>query len=556
MSNVPPFLIMLAGAAVVPVLPARMRGWAFLAAPLITLAHLVFWLDHHSHLEVELAGLSLGLLKVNEVNEVWGTVFALVALGGGLFGLRLSDRVQQGAALAYGGSAFGVLFAGDLITLIVFWELMAVTSFLLIVNGGRPDSHAAAMRYLFVHVAGGAAFLGGILWHAGDAGSVALGTFEQTPAGWLALLGVLVNAAGFPFHSWLSDAYPESGVSGMVFLAYTTKTAVYVLVELFAGWGILVIAGAFTTLYASVYSLLQNDARRIIAYQIISPVGFMTAEVGIGTAHALEGVAAHAFTHVLWQSLMVMGAGTVLYAAGTSKLTELGGLARPLRFVFVLYLVGAVSLAILQLQTNVGMSLSTASELAVSLVLAAAASVTILAVVIRIPYYMFFGEPQGVTLRPIPASMYAAMGAAAALSLAAAIEEGWLFSIFRLGVHAENVGLNSFAFGAQAALFAGIAGWFALPWLKPRDGVVLDTDWLYRKAGPLVRRGLQIPLEAAFTACERAVAGAARRAGEIVVPSVPSARLARMGRPPVGAALAAILLTFAAVALLAWAVGG
>ena len=553
MGSLPPFLIMLAGAAVVPALPARMRGWAFLAAPLITLAHLVLWLDRDSHLEVELAGLSLGLLEVNHFNEVWGTVFALVALGGGLFGLRLSDRVQQGAALAYGGSAFGVLFAGDLITLIVFWELMAVTSFLLIVNGGRPDSRAAAMRYLFVHVAGGAAFLGGILWHAGDTGSVALGTFEQTPAGWLALLGVLVNAAGFPFHSWLSDAYPESGVSGMVFLAYTTKTAVYVLVELFAGWGILVIVGSFTTLYASVYSLLQNDARRIIAYQIISPVGFMTAEVGIGTAHALEGVAAHAFTHVLWQSLMVMGAGTVLYAAGTSKLTELGGLARPLRFVFALYLVGAVSLAILQLQTSVGSSLSNASELAVGLVLAAAAAVTIVAVVLRIPYYIFFGEPRGLTLRPIPASMYAAMGAAAALSIAAAIEEGWLFSLFRLEVHAENVGLSAFAFGAQAALLAGVAGWFALPWLKPRDGVVLDTDWLYRKAGPLVRQGLQVPLESAFTACERAVAVASRRAGAL---TAPSARLARMGRPPVGAALAAVLLTFAVVALLAWAIGG
>ena len=553
MSGVPPFLFMLIGSAVVFALPGRLRCWAFLVAPAVVLAQLIFWLDHHSGLSVELAGLTLTLLEVNEFNEVWGTVFALVALGGGVFGLRLRDRVQQGAALAYGGSAFGVLFAGDLLTLIVFWELMAVTSFLLIVNGGRPGSHAAAMRYLFVHVAGGAAFLGGILWHAGETGAFALDAFERTPAGWLALLGVLVNAAGFPFHSWLSDAYPESSVSSMVFLAYTTKTAVYVLLQLFPGWDVLVVGGVFTTLYASVYSLIQNDARRIIAYQIISPVGFMTAEVGIGTAHALEGVAAHAFTHVLWQSLMVMGAGTILHTAGTAKLTELGGLARPLRFVFVLYLVGAVSLAILQLQANVGSSLSEASELAVSLILAAAAAVTILAVVIRIPYYVFFGEPRGLTLRPIPASMYVAMAGAAALSIAAAIEEGWLFSLFRLGIHAENVGLNSFAFGAQAALLAGVAGWFVLPWLKPRDGVVLDTDWLYRKAGPVVRRGLQIPLEAAFTTCERGVAAGTRRVRALTA-STP--RLARMGRPPVGAALAAVLLTFAAAALLAWALGG
>lgn len=579
MGNVPPVLVMLAGAAAVPLLPGALRSWAFLIAPAIVLLQLVLWLGHHSEMTVELAGLTLTLLEVNDLNEVWGTIFALVALGGGVFALHLRDRGQQSAALAYGGSAFGVLFAGDLITLIVFWELMAVASFYLVMSGGRAGSKAAAQRYLYVHLVGGSALLGGILWHAGSGAGLEIAAFDGGPAAWLTLFGVLVNAAVFPLHAWLSDAYPESSPTGMVFLgAFTTKTAVYVLARLFPGWDVLVVGGALTAVYAAVYALMQNDIRRLLAYHIISQVGFMAAAVGVGTEAALESAADQAFTHVLWQAVMVMGAGAVLHATGTSKLTELGGLARPLRAVLLLYLAGALSIAVVPLLHGLGAETLYTEHAAgvdrrwATALLAAASAATVLAVAVRLPYYAFFGpERSGALARRVPSGMYAAMGAAAALSIWTSLAPETLFDALGFHIHAHAFHTNAVVFGLQAAAFSAIGGWLVLPLLPPRDAVALDTDWAYRKARAPVRVLVQRPLESVFTFCERLAGAVARRLG--VLANTPAAgwaflldrtayarrngadaALAFLGRPPIGIALAAVVIVIAAV-LLAGALG-
>ena len=590
MDSIPPVFIMLAGAAILPLLKPAVRPWAFLVAPVLVLVQALFWLDSDTTVRVETAGLSLTLLQFDDLSQVWVVIFAMVAVAGGVFALHLRDLVQQIAALAYGGSAFGVLLAGDLLTLIVFWELMAVASFLLVVNGGRPSSRAAAMRYLFVHVAGGSAFFGGILWHAGETGSFALTAFDGGPAAWLMLVGVLVNAAAFPLHAWLSDAYPESSPTGMVFLgAFTTKTAVYVLMRLFPGWEVLLIAGVATALYAAVYSLMQNDIRRILAYHIISQVGYMVAVVGVGTHAALESAADQAFTHVLWQALMVMSAGAVLHATGTSRLTELGGLARPLKGVLLVYLVGALSIAMVpvlhghsELVYHPPIGEATALQLAqteidtrlITLLLAVASSVTVLAVLLRLPYYAFFGSANG-SREParVPSGMYVAMTGGAALAVWTSISPETLFDVLGFYIHAETFHMNSVMFGVQVVLLSLVGGWFVLFWLRPREGVVLDTDWFYRKTGPLMRIVVQTPLEAVFTFSERLVGVVARRVSALAVAPAtgwgrllrltsyardhgPGTALAFLGRPPMGIALAAILLTFAVVLLAAQALDG
>ena len=587
--SIPPVFIMLAGAAIVPLLPGVLRPWAFLVAPILVLVQAILWLDSGTTVQVEAAGFTLTLLEFDDLTQVWAVIFAIVAVAGGVFALHLRDRVQQSAALAYGGSAFGVLFAGDLLTLIVFWELMAVASFLLVISGGRPNSRAAAMRYLFVHVAGGSAFLGGILWHAGETGSFALTAFDGGPAAWLALAGVLVNAASFPVHAWLSDAYPESSPTGMVFLgAFTTKTAVYVLMRLFPGWEVLLVAGAVTALYAAVYSLMQNDIRRIIAYHIISQVGFMVAVLGVGTHAALDSAADQAFTHVLWQVVMVMAVGAVLHAAGTSKLTELGGLWRPLKGVLLLYLVGACSIAFVPLlhglsavvyhppvgdAATLQLAQTVIERRGVTLFLAVASSATVLAVLLRLPYYAFFGPSRGGTLAPVPIGMYVAMAAGAALSVWTSLSPETLFKALGFAVHAEEFHTDNVVIGTQVVLLSLAGGWLVLSWLRPREGVVLDTDWFYRKAGPLVRMSLQTPLEAVFTFSERTVGAVARRVTALAVAPAsgwsrllrlsayarergPDEALAFIGRPPMGIALAAVLLTFAVVVLAAQALNG
>ena len=155
-----------------------------------------------------------------------------------------------------------------------------------------------------------------------------------------------VNAGAPPLSAWLPDAYPEASWSGMVFLsAFTTKTAVYVLLRGFPGTELLVYVGLFMVFYGIVYALLENDMRRILAYSIVNQVGFMVAGIGIGTEMALNGAAAHAFTHILYKALLLMSAGSVLLVTGRRKCTDLGGLFRSMPFTTACGIIGALAIS-------------------------------------------------------------------------------------------------------------------------------------------------------------------------------------------------------------------
>ena len=110
----------------------------------------------------------------------------------------------------------------------------------------------------------------------------------------------------------------------MFLSAFTTKTAVYVLMRGFPGTELLIWVGLFMVFYGIVYALLENDMRRILAYSIVNQVGFMVAGIGIGTEMALNGAAAHAFTHIIYKALLLMSAGSVLLMTGRRKCSDLG----------------------------------------------------------------------------------------------------------------------------------------------------------------------------------------------------------------------------------------
>ena len=284
------------------------------------------------------------------------------------------------------------------------------------------------MRYLFVHLVGGAVLLAGVLWHFADTRSLLFEGFEGGAAAWLILLGFAVNAAIPPVHAWLTDAYPEASASGAVFLsAFTTKTAVYVLLRGFAGWEILIILGTVMALYGVVYAVLENDIRRLLAYHIISQVGFMVTAAGIGTHEAIEGATAHAVAHVLYKGLMIMAAGAVMTATGTTKMTELGGLAPRMKVVFTLYMVGAFSISAVPLFAGfVSKSLVTeaahynGNDVAAFLLYVAAVG-TFLHTGLKLPWFTWLGAkratPVGIIAK-VPAGMYAGMAGAAALCIA------------------------------------------------------------------------------------------------------------------------------------------
>ncbi len=100
--------------------------------------------------------------------------------------------------------------------------------------------------------------------------------------------------------------------------------------------------GVAMALYGVVYAVLVNDIREILAYHIVSQVGYMVAGVGIGTEMAINGTTAHAFSHILYKSLLFMGAGAVIQATGKSKLTELGGFAKKMPVVVGLYMIRGI----------------------------------------------------------------------------------------------------------------------------------------------------------------------------------------------------------------------
>jgi multicomponent Na+:H+ antiporter subunit D len=510
-----PALPLLAAALLQGLARPRWRGPLGLAGALGALA-VVATMPADASLPARLLGFELRLLAPDALARVFGLVFAAMAVLGTLYSLHVRRAGEQGATLVYAGAALGVVFAGDWLTLLLFWELMALSSTVVVWHGGHPAARAAGFRYLFVHLVSGMLVLGGVLWlHAG--GTQAVGPVPEGAGFWLLLLGVALNAAVPPLHAWLTDAYPEASVTGAVFLsAFTTKTAVYVLLRAFPGTELLVWAGTAMALYGVVYAVLENDIRRLLAYHIVSQVGYMVAAVGMGTPLALDGAAAHAFCHILYKGLLFMGAGAVLAATGLRKLTELGGLAPRLKLVFALYMIGAFSISGVPLfngfvSKSMVVSASAAAFPAVELLLTLASVGTFLHTGLKLPYFTFLGRRAGPppAVAPLPANMVAAMALAAAMCIALGVFPGWLYARLPFGAAYVPYTVDHVVSSVQLLLGTAAAFVLLLPRLAGEPTISLDTDGLYRR--PLPRL-----LGMAVAAANRA-GGSAQAAGRRLV---------------------------------------
>ena len=557
MNSFLPGLVLILGGAAIVVLPGRLRNVLLIAAFGLVVAQLLLVLDMDSTWETRWLGFDLVPLRVDALALAFGSVFGIAGVLGGVYALHLRARGQQAAVLFHAGGALGVVFAGDLLTLFVFWEIMAVAAAYLIMQGGRGQSPAAGMRYLFVHVAGGAVLLTGILWHVAGTGSLIFEGFDGGAAAWLILIGFAVNAAIPPVHAWLTDAYPEASAAGMVFLsALTTKTAVYVLLRGFAGWDILIIFGAAMALYGVVYAVLENDIRRLLAYHIISQVGFMVTAAGIGTQGAIEAATAHAFAHVLYKGLMVMAVGAVMTATGTTKMTELGGLVRRMRGVFVLYMVGAVSISAVPLFAGfVSKSLvidaasHNGNSIAV-IMLSVASAGTFLHTGLKLPYFTWFGAKRAtpVTIvNKVPVGMYVGMSGAAALCVVIGLFPQTFYDFLNFTGSYAVYKPAKIIHTLELLVFTGLGFWLMLGALKPKDRVSTDTDWLYRRAGRPVRIFVQEPLEALLSGAERATGWVSARAIALGTGQEGLGASLSGSRLPLGVAIASIVITLGAL---------
>jgi multicomponent Na+:H+ antiporter subunit D len=477
------------GAFLIPFLKGRVQQAWLLIIPALAVAS-VYNMSHGTYWTYNFLGNQLVFGQVDKLSTVFAWVFTIMSCIGAVYALHVKDSGQHMAAFLYIGGSLGVTFAGDLFSLFIFWELMAFASAYLVFARREKKAIEAGYRYILVHIFGGVCLLGGIIIHFVQTKSIAFGPLVQDGgiAFYLILAGFMLNAAVPPLHAWLTDAYPEGTVTGSVFMsAFTTKTAVYVLVRAFPGTELLVWMGTIMALYGVVYAVLENDCRRLLAYHIISQVGYMVAGVGIGTEMSLNGSVSHAFAHILYKGLLFMGAGAVIHMTGKRKLTELGGLYKTMPITLCLYMVGGFAISAFPLFSGFVTKSMVVSGAAhdhrplVALLLTMASAGTFLHTGLKLPYYMFFGKDSGIRTKEPPLNMLIAMGMAAFLCVGIGVFPGPLYRLLPFPVHFNPYTGDHVTSALGILLFTGLGFFMLLKKLDPEPTVSADTDWVYRK---------------------------------------------------------------------------
>lgn len=494
----PPALILMIGSLLIPLLRGRLQSAYMLLLPVAGLIHLLGF-SPGEYGQVRIFDYSLTLVRIDGLSLAFGYVFHIAALLGVVYALHVKDNTQHVAGLFYAGSAIGALFAGDLITLFVCWELTAISSVFLIWSRRTDRAYAAGMRYLIVQICSGMILLAGILLHLRETGSIAFtGLGLNGPGTTLILIAIGIKCAFPLLHNWLPDAYPEATVTGTVFLsAFTTKLAVYALARGFPGTEILIPIGAAMTAFPMFYAVIENDLRRVLSYSLNIQLGFMVVGVGIGTEISLNGTAAHAFTHVLYKALLFMSMGAVLFRTGTAKASELGGLYRSMPLTTVFCIVGAASISAFPFfsgfvsKSFIIWAAANGHYVLTWVVLVFASAGALIYIGIRIPYLAFFSRDSGIRCREAPLNMLVAMGAAAAMCVLIGIVPKPLYDILPHAVDFEPYTIDHVIAQYQLLFFSALA--FVL--LKRTAiypsvlrSINLDADWAYRRLLPGIVR--------------------------------------------------------------------
>ncbi|MDH5185311.1 MAG: Na(+)/H(+) antiporter subunit D, partial [Gammaproteobacteria bacterium] len=493
------------GAAILPLLKGHLRTLAVLLLPLVTLV-LIWLIPENASLRTSFLEYELTLLRFHPATLIFATIFSIMAFAGGLYAYRQAHIIELSSAFAYAGAAISVTFAGDLITLFVFWEIMALFSALVLFINGSKESGRAGMRYLFVHLLGGVILMIGIVGHIAETGSIAFEIMKADSfSHYMILAGFLINAGAPPLSAWLPDAYPEASPSGTVFLsAFTTKTAVFVLLVGFAGTWLLIPIGLYMIFYGIIYALLENDMRRILAYSIVNQVGFMITGIGIGSEMALNGAAAHAFAHIIYKALLLMSAGAVLYQTGKRKCSDLGGLFQSMPITTTCAIIGALAISAFPLTSGfvtksmISQSSADAHMTLVWFLLAAASAGVFLHAGVKFPWFVFFQKDSGMRPSEPPLNMRLAMYLFSFLCIALGIYPESLYAILPYTVDYVPYTPEHVVAQLQLLLFSGLAFFVLLPMMKRTLTISLDIDWLYRKLVFNIGKWMQKHVERTF----------------------------------------------------------
>jgi len=504
--NLPPSVIMVIGSLFIALTKRYLRLAVVVVVPILTLWHVWYLSSLHieSESQLKLGQFLLSPLHINQYTLIFSTAFCIAAFAAGLFGVAQSRASELIAGFICAGSAIGVCYAGDFITLFLYWEIIAISGIIVIFSSKDPFAGRAGVRYAIIHFLSGIFLIAGIIGQISLSGSSDLVKFSADMSilfplyaldmngviTWLILLGILITVAAPPFSSWLPDSYPKASPAGSVFLsAFTTKAAIFVLLTLFAGTKLLVFIGLFMVFYGIVYAIIENDMRRLLSYSIINQLGFMLVGIGMGKDEALNGVAAMAFCGVIYQALLLMSAGSVVYMTGRNRISDVGGLYRSMKITTICCIIGSLSISAFPLTSGFiskSMIISSASSeglYGIWFLLLAASSGVFLHAGMKFPWLVFFGKDSQMRPKDPPLNMRLAMIFLAVLCIIPAIPnltQATLYRMLPMPVTYVAYTPGHVVTTMQLLLFSALALFLMLPLLRPKPSITLDFDWLYR----------------------------------------------------------------------------
>jgi len=494
-STVPPAFIFIVGGLLVPFIKGKWKSAYLLLIPVVGFINLIS-IPEGTHWVVRFLDWELVFGKIDRLSLLFGYIFHLISFIALLYALHVKDDLQHVAGLVYAGSALGVVFAGDIFSFFVFWEMLTVSSIFLIWARRTRAAQAAGFRYLLVHAAGGLCLLAGIVLYVNQTGSIEFGYIGLNGlATYLIFFGFGINCAWPVLHTWLTDAYPEATITGVIFMsAFTTKCAVYALARAFPGTEALIWIGAIMTGFPIFYAVIENDLRRVLAYSLINQVGFMVCGIGIGTALAINGAVAHVFNDVLFKALLFMSMGAVMYRTGKINGTALGGLYRTMPFTCICCMVGAASISAFPLFSGFvskSMVMDAAAQghmRIIWFILLFASAGVFHHAGIKIPFFAFFGHDAGMRPKEAPVNMLLAMGIAAFLCIFIGSFPGPLYSLLPYPCDYVPYTAPHVVGQTQLLFFSALAfSLLLLSGIYPGEQrcVNVDADWFYRKGSRL-----------------------------------------------------------------------
>jgi len=530
LTAVPPAFVVLAVSLVVPFVPRRVgHALGFAASLAVVPWALALRSSPGTYLETVFMGFDVILLNVDDFSVVMAVIFGGFGAAAVAYSYYVgASNLQTAFALSYVGTSLGAVFVGDWLTLVFFWELMAVTSTVLVwYYGGKAVR--AGYRYALLHGVGGSLLLSAVVLNYVQRGADGfVFTGEGMAAGLpavLAALGIGVNVGFIGLHAWIPDTYPRPHIAASVFLcAFTTKAGVYGLYRAFPD-GNLAVAymGAAMTVYGVVFALLQTDMRRLLAYHIQAQVGYMVAGIGITSALATAGGFAHVFNHILYKGLLFMTAGVLIYRTGENSLKKLGGLWRRTPVVFVAFTVAALSISGFpgfNGFVSKGMITSAAHKKEIFVVggedvlwwLMMAGAVGTFMSFIKFGYYAFFhGSGYEGELRDGNLGQKAVVSSLALACFVLGVAPGLLFSILPLSGEWTSHPFTTSHIAEGLVLAAlGAVGFYAARGPINRIGVLPDIDAAYNPAVFYGTRGVVHATTDAYAAVDRGVVGFAR----------------------------------------------